>query len=194
MVVGLTGGIGSGKSTVLEMFRELGVPVFIADVEAKKLMHTSIVLKKEICALLGDESYKNNTLNRAYIADIVFNNPEKLKELNAIVHPKVHQVFQDFLKEQTASYTIYESAILFENKKASLCDKTVLVVAPIEIRVERVLKRDNSTSEQVYARINNQLPDEDKIVLSDFIIHNIDIFDTKKEVLKLHNELLLFKK
>lgn len=190
MVVGLTGGIGSGKSTVLNEFKLLGVPVYIADVEAKHIMNTSLVVKEKIIALLGTDAYHNHQLNRKYIADKVFNHKELLAQLNAIVHPAVHQHFKEFVAKQTATYLVYENAILFENNSEKLCDKVIVVTASEENRISRVIKRDGVTKEAVLARMKNQWSQEAKIKKADFVIQNDDILMLKEQVLKIHQELI----
>ncbi|MFC2110234.1 dephospho-CoA kinase [Bacteroidota bacterium] len=190
MVVGLTGGIGSGKSTVLKMFQKLGAAVYIADIEAKKIMNSSDVLKGEIKSIFGEEAYTEGTLNRAYISSIVFKNPEKLKLLNKVVHPAVRKDFFEFVQNNKAAYIVYESAILFESNNYQFCDAVVLVVAPKQLRVDRILKRESITKEQIEARMNNQLSDEEKIAKSDFVIENIDLTKVKNEVLILHAKFL----
>jgi len=189
-IIGLTGGIGSGKSTVLELFKKLGVPVYISDVEAKKIMHTSKDVIEKVIDLFGNNAYVDSFLNSVFIADIVFNNKEKLKLLNAIVHPAVHKDFQDFVSKQNAPYLVYESAVLFENKNEKICTLIVLVIAPEAVRIERVLKRETTTIAQVKSRINNQLSDDEKISKSDFVISNIEFEETKNEVLRIHQLLL----
>jgi dephospho-CoA kinase len=189
-IIGLTGGIGSGKSRVLELFKKLGVPVYISDVEAKKIMHTSKDVIEKVIDLFGNNAYVDSFLNSVFIADIVFNNKEKLKLLNAIVHPAVHKDFQDFVSKQNAPYLVYESAVLFENKNEKICTLIVLVIAPEAVRIERVLKRETTTIAQVKSRINNQLSDDEKISKSDFVISNIEFEETKNEVLRIHQLLL----
>ena len=190
MIVGLTGGIGSGKSTVLKMFESLGVPIYQADIEAKNIMVHSQEVKKKIIHLLGDESYRNDELNRTYIAQKVFNNKELLAALNAIVHPAVHKHFKNFVAKQTASYLVYENAILYENKSEHLCDKVIVVTADLEDRISRVMKRDKVDREAVLARMNNQWSQEDKIKKADFVIHNSNLDELAKEVAVVHNQLL----
>ncbi len=190
MVVGLTGGIGSGKSTVLNMFESLGIAIYVADIEAKKIMNTSVVVKEKIIALLGKEAYKGGKLNRTYIASIVFKESEKLKALNAIVHPEVKKHFRLYSKNIEAPYLVYENAILFESKAEALCDSVILVTAPIEKRIDRVTHRDNTTREAVLSRINNQMTDAEKELKSDYIIENVDLEVTKKEVLRIHEILV----
>ena len=190
MIVGLTGGIGSGKSTVATMFKKLGIPVYIADLEARKLMNSSAVIRKEIIEAFGEASYHNDVPDRKFLADIVFKEKEKLQKLNTIVHPKVQQHFLDWYKRQTSPYVIKEAAILFESGGDKECDKIITVTIPVSERIKRVMKRDNITEEVVMARIKNQWPDERKIALSDFIIENTDINETQKTVKKIHHTLL----
>lgn len=190
MIVGLTGGIGSGKTTVLKFFKELGAGVYIADIEAKKLMNESKDVKENVIALFGDEAYVKNELNRPFISNIVFKDKTKLEILNGIVHPALRSHFLNFVKNNTHKYVIYESAILFENNNSDFCNKIVLVTAPMEERIKRVLDRDKLTKEQIQDRIDNQLPDLVKIEKSDFVIENIDLEITRNKVVELH-ELFL---
>jgi dephospho-CoA kinase len=190
MIVGLTGGIGSGKTTVLRMFKELGAGVYIADIEAKKLMHDSNEVKQNVIALFGDEAYLANELNRPFIANIVFKDKTKLERLNNIVHPALRNHFLNFVKNTTHKYVIYESAILFENNNSDFCDKIILVTAPAEVRIKRVLDRDKLTREQIQDRMNNQMSDIAKIEKSDYIIENIELEKTHGKVIELH-ELFL---
>ncbi|SDS31151.1 dephospho-CoA kinase [Maribacter dokdonensis] len=189
-VVGLTGGIGSGKSTVAKMFLELGVPVYNSDERAKKLMDTSAEIKNQIIAFLGKESYHEEKLNRAYIAKKVFNDTTLLAQLNAIVHPVVREDFLKWTGEQEYCYVIQETALLFENNSQHLYDSIILVTAPKEERISRVVRRDNGTREQVIARMNNQMDDEEKLNLSDFVIENIDIERTRSIVLQVHAAII----
>lgn len=133
-IVGLTGGIGSGKTTVAKQFQALGIPVYIADDEAKKLMNRSKIIKRKLKALFGDEAYKDNTLNRPFLADKIFNNAENLEKMNAVVHPKVASHFKNWVKKQIAPYVLKESAILFENGAYKDCDLIITVTAPLELR------------------------------------------------------------
>ncbi|WP_430413206.1 dephospho-CoA kinase [Kordia sp.] len=193
MIVGLTGGIGSGKTTIAKMFHELGVSIYIADIEAKKLMHTSEVIQKELIEAFGEETYKNGELNRSYLSNIVFKQPEELKKINSIVHPRVRQHFKDWYAERSnEKYIIKEVAILFENDSYKQCDKIITVIAPIEERFRRILLRDNTTREAVQNRMNNQWSDEQKIARSDYIIHNEDLTKSKAQVAKIHQEILVF--
>ncbi|MBG6132100.1 dephospho-CoA kinase [Aquimarina sp. EL_43] len=190
-VVGLTGGIGSGKSTVAKMFEQLGVAVYIADIEAKRLMNEDALVKKQIIDLLGNDSYINEELNRSYIANVVFNDSSKLLQLNAIVHPAVANHFDCWKSKQKGNYVVKEAAILFENEGHKQCDYTILVSAPIETRIERVLKRDKTTREDILSRMNNQWEDARKIPLADFVIYNKNIEDTENQVHKVHREISL---
>lgn len=190
IVVGLTGGIGSGKSTVGEMFVELGVPVYNSDVRAKRLMNTSKKIRKGLIELFGKEAYLDGKLNRTYIAEKVFNNSNLLAELNSIVHPRVRKNFLKWVKKQQGSYVIQETALLFENNAQELYDKVLLVTAPKELRIQRVINRDKSSKEQIMARMNNQLEDEAKTKLADYIIENIELESTFEKVLTIHRRIL----
>lgn len=188
-VVGLTGGIGSGKSTVAKIFMQLGIAVYIADDEAKLLMNEDESVKKEVIALLGMDSYIDGELNRAYIASIVFKDKQKLNQLTSIIHPAVAKHFDSWKKEQEGDYVLKEAAILFENEGYKQCDYTILVSAPIETRIQRVLKRDNTTREDILSRMNNQWEDAQKILLADFVIYNEDLEATKDQVYKIHKKI-----
>lgn len=189
-IVGLTGGIGSGKTTVAKMLKELGVPVYDSDVEAKKLMHSSKVIKKKIIALFGDTAYQDEKLNRSFIAKSVFNNGDLLKKLNKIVHPAVRRHFTKWCKKQEYPYVVQETALLFENNAQGLYDKVILVVAPKEIKIDRLLKRDNSTRGDIISRMLNQLNDEEKIPLADFVIENVQLEETRERVTEVHSAIL----
>ncbi len=190
IIVGLTGGIGSGKTTVAKQFAKLGVPIYIADDEAKSLMNRSKVIKRKLIKLFGDKAYLNGELNRPFIANIIFNNKIYLEKMNAIVHPKVARHFEKWVLKQDATYVIKEVAILFENNGYKSCDYVITVVAPIKTRIKRLLKRDNTSKEKIEAIMNNQWTDEEKIKLSHFAIENIELNNTKKQVGKIHKELL----
>lgn len=187
-LIGLTGGIGSGKSTIARMFEELGVPVYYADQEAKKLMHSSII-KNKLISLFGKESYENDELNTVYIAKIVFKDKNKLSELNKIVHPEVNKHFKNWIKKQKATYVIQENAIIFESKNQNDFDYIIAVTAPQELKIERVINRDHTSKESVLARMDNQLDDTFKIKNSNYVIHNTDLKESKNQVFKLHEVL-----
>ena len=189
MIVGLTGGIGSGKTTVAKLFKELGVPVYNSDLRAKKLMKNSREIRTAVIDLLGKDSYVLERLNKKYIADKVFSNKELLQKLNAIVHPAVRNDFLRWVKSKKTSYVIQEAAILFENSSYSNFDKIILVKAPKKVRLERILERDNGSKEEILARMENQWDDSEKIPLSDYIIENIDLDQTKLQVEQIHRQL-----
>lgn len=188
-IIGLTGGIGSGKSTVANYIASKGIPVYIADEEAKNIMERADV-KQRIQNLFSESILnKDNTLNRKKIAEFVFNNANKLKELNAIVHPEVQLHFKNWLKEhENFPFIIKEVAILFETGGHKQCDKVILITAPEDLRIERAMKRDNVSKESILARIKNQLPEASKIELSDFVLENIILQKTllkTDEILKI---------
>jgi len=188
-IIGLTGGIGSGKSTVANLFMSKGVPVYIADTEAKKLMESRNIITK-ITNYFGNDILVNSKIDRPKLAKLVFNNPSKLSELNNIVHPEVQKHFQNWLKnKKDFPFVIKEAAILFETGGNKQCDKVITVVAPQELRIQRVKERDKVTREDVLERINNQWTDEMKILVSDFVIENIDIESTKSKVDEILKEL-----
>jgi len=189
MIVGLTGGIGSGKTTVAKLFKELGVPVYNSDLRAKKLMKNSREIRTAVIDLLGKDSYVLERLNKKYIADKVFSNKELLQKLNAIVHPGVRNDFLRWVKSKKTPYVIQEAAILFENSSYSNFDKIILVKAPKKVRLERILERDNGSKEEILARMENQWDDSEKIPLSDYIIENIDLDQTKLQVEQIHHQL-----
>lgn len=190
-IVGLTGGIGSGKTTVAKMFMELGIPVYIADDEAKRLTNSSKVIRRKLIALLGEEAYtEEGLLNRPYVANLVFNNKVLLEGINQIIHPKVAQHFKRWIKKQKSPYCIKEAAILFESGSYRTCDLTILVTAPVETRIKRVMDRDASSREAIEARMANQWPDSQKAKMADMVIENLDISSTQKQVHRIHKSLL----
>ncbi|GGA71423.1 dephospho-CoA kinase [Flavobacterium palustre] len=187
-IIGLTGGIGSGKTTIANYIASLGVPVYIADDAGKKVMQTQEILEA-IKEQFGAAVFDENGLNRAKLAAIVFENPDKLKALNAIVHPAVRQDFNNWLIQyKEAPIVVYESAILFESGSYVNFDCILTVTAPLETRINRVLERETISREQVVNRINAQWTDEQRIVKSDFVVENIDIDLAKlkiDEILKI---------
>jgi len=189
-VIGLTGGIGSGKTTVANMIKKLGVPVYIADDEAKKLMHSDNV-KEKVIDLFGEEAYIDNELNRKYISSKVFKDKNLLEKLNHIVHPEVGNHFESWLKKQIGIYVIKEAAILFENGNYKQCDKIILVISDEQKRIARVIKRDKTTNEKVANIIENQWTDNQKIKLADFVIeNNSNLESLKAKVYTIHEELI----
>lgn len=190
MVIGLTGGMGSGKTTVANYFKELGIPIYIADDAAKALMNTNTAVRAKILSLFGELAYKNDEINRKYIANQVFNDKQKLQLLNAIIHPAVVQDFQDWKEKQESPYVIYEAAILFETGGYKNCDKVILVTSAMEERVKRLQLRDQSSLKEIESRIQHQWTDDEKRKLADFEITNQDLPSTKKQVRKLHKILI----
>tara|TARA_B110000879_G_scaffold213035_1_gene313305 strand:+ start:13507 stop:14091 length:585 start_codon:yes stop_codon:yes gene_type:complete len=185
-VIGLTGGIGSGKSTVLYMFQDLGAAVYMTDKVAKRILETSERVRAKIISLLGESAYTKTLPNRKFIAEVVFYNPSKLKALNAIVHPEVANDFQSFLQAQNAPYVIYESALLFETDSNKNCDEVVLVTAPTAVKIERIQKRDLVSEVEIFARMNNQMTDSEKIPLADYVLENTTLESLEQQVLSLH--------
>tara|TARA_R110002020_G_scaffold352573_1_gene565621 strand:- start:5819 stop:6406 length:588 start_codon:yes stop_codon:yes gene_type:complete len=189
-IIGLTGGIGSGKTTVAKMFSELGVPIYIADIEAKKLTNSSKAIRRKLIKLLGEESYSEEGLNRAFVAEKIFNDKGLLNSVNEIIHPKVAAHFKKWVLKQNFPYVIKEAAILFENGSYKECDTVILVTAPKPIRIKRILERDKTTEADIQQRMDNQWNDEDKIQLADIVVNNIDLETTKKRIAEIHKALL----
>ena len=190
-IVGLTGGIGSGKTTIANFFSEFkNVAIYIADVEAKKLMNSSESIRNNLIKEFGIEAYKNHSLNRNFISKIVFNNKEKLAALNAIVHPEVKKHFKEFVKNNSdKDYIIYENAILFESKSNDFCNLIITVYASLDTRLQRVINRDNTTKEAILARINNQWLEDKKLLQSNYVIYNEELSSTIDQVRRIHNIL-----
>ncbi len=172
--IGLTGGIGSGKTTVCNLFEKLGIPVYYADERARYLMNYDPELKTQIKVLLGHESYyRNGRLNRAYVAYKIFNDSGLLQKVNALVHPVVHRDSEDWYSSYTeAPFSIYEAALIYESNNQNRFDKVIVVTAPEELRIQRVMQRDGLTRDKVLERINNQLPQEEKDKRADYLINN----------------------
>lgn len=182
--VGLTGGIGSGKSTVAKVFELIGIPVYRADEKAKSIMHANAKVVKAIIDLLGENAYTKGILNRGFVAEKVFNNKELLAQLNQIVHPAVGKDWVDWCElHKKEEVVVQEAAILFENGSYKKFDQLILVTAPLELRIERVLLRDNVDRNKVLERINNQWDDEKKGELADVIIINDDRHSLIKQTL-----------
>jgi dephospho-CoA kinase len=190
MIVGLTGGIGSGKSTVAKLFAVLGVPVYNTDERAKE-MYYELMVKNKIIDLLGEEAYdKMGKINRPYISNKIFKDKELLQKVNAVIHPAVGRDFEQFKSVHPDSRIIIkESALLFEAGLKDRMDKIVLVTSPMEVRIQRLLKRDNSTREQILNRIANQLPDEEKTDKSDFVVVNDEKQALIPQVLDIYQKL-----
>ncbi len=192
--IGLTGGIGSGKSTVAEIFKILGIPVFDADAEAKKIMNEDAELKAKIIEEFGKESYKDGELNRKYIASKVFNDPYQLEVLNAFVHPATIAAAERWFNKQNTTYVIKEAALFFEAGTTENIDYIIGVHAPEHLRINRVMKRDNTTRQDVLTRISRQIDEDIKMRLCDFIIVNDEQELLIPQVITLHKKLTLLSK
>lgn len=181
-IIGLTGGIGSGKTMVANYIQSLDIPVYIADDEAKKIMDTAEVIQS-ITETFGKEVIENTTVNREKLSKIVFNNPEKLQKLNAIIHPLVKIHFDNWLKEHgNFPFVFKEAAILFESGSYKNCDFIITITAPLETRLKRIFERDNTSSESTLRKMKNQWTDEQKIAKSDFVIQNFSVKETYKQI------------
>ena len=191
--IGITGGIGSGKTTVCKVFETLGIPVFYADQMAKQLMVTDVNLIAAVKNAFGEQSYSiNGVLNHKHLADIVFNDKNALKQLNALVHPAVFSAFATWAKKASLSapYVLKEAALLFESGSYTTCDHTVLVTSPLSVKLSRVTKRDLVSEKEVMLRMDKQFTDEQKIKLANFIIHNTEDHSIILQVLALHQQFL----
>lgn len=186
MKIAICGGIGSGKSTICRMFEERGVAIYDSDARAKTLMNESESLRAALIAEFGEECYSDGVLNRAVLASNVFGSEEQLSKLNSIVHPAVKEDYLRWHEEQEGDYTILESAILFESGFDVLVDKSVAVLAPLPLRIERAMQRDGATREQIEARIKAQMSDDELASRADFAIVNFHLEDVEKDVAELH--------
>ncbi len=190
IIVGLTGGIGSGKTTISKCFESYGIPVYIADDEAKALMNRSKVIRRKLIHLFGESAYEYGRLNRPYLASKIFNDKDLLSRMNAIVHPKVASHFKRWLKKQDAPYIIKEVAIIFENNLESQYSYIITVVADEDLRIARVMKRDEASIGKIQSIISNQLPDNKKVEKSDFVIENNDLDSAKRQAIDIHRQIL----
>ena len=189
--VGLTGGIGSGKTTIANLFAtEFTIPIYIADTKAKELIAQDTHLQQEIKALLGEEAFVEGKYNTAFVASIVFSTPEKLQALNQLIHPYVQQDFERWREEQHSPYVIKESAILFESGSYKDCDYIITVTAPLEERIRRVMLRDKIDRKTIEKRIKNQWNDENKIKLSTFVIDNRDFNRNLDKIQTIHCKIM----
>lgn len=189
-LVGLTGGIGSGKTTVANYFMQLGIPVYFADDNAKRLMHSSKVVKRKLKQAFGDQTYIKGRLNRPYLAQQVFTDKEKLNTISEIVHPSVANSFKRWCSKQNSPYVIQENAILFETKSYRKFHSIIVVTAPKDERINRVMLRDQVTESQVVARMKNQLDDQEKLAKADFVIYNTDRAQLERQIKTIHKALL----
>lgn len=188
--VGITGGIGSGKSTVAKVFEVLGIPVYYADEAARRVMNEDEEVRKQIIQHFGASAYRNNQLDRAYIGGQVFNNKQKLELMNSLVHPATIRDSENWMCQQTTSYAIKEAAIIFESGTQDQYDYIIGVTAPVPLRILRAMKRDGLTRDQVLARMEKQIQDVIKMRLCDFVIYNDEQQAIIPQVIKLHENLL----
>jgi len=191
LLIGITGGIGSGKSTVAKIFEILGIPVYYADERAKWLMSNNPVLKSQISKEFGSESYVNGNLNRSFLAETVFSDPKKVAKINSLVHPVVALDFKEWAGIQKSPYVLKEAALIFETEGHKKLDAVINVSSPLRIRISRILMRDSHRSEeQINHIIDQQMPDEAKNELADFVIKNVDNKLLIPQVLKIHEQLI----
>ena len=188
--VGLTGGIGSGKSTVANIFKVLGIPVFDSDAAAKEVMHTDKALQQAIMRTFGEDVYQQGELNRKLLASMVFTDPFRLEQLNALVHPATIAVSDAWMDSQRTPYAIKEAALLFEAGSAGHLDYIIGVSAPRALRIQRVMQRDNAGRQDVLTRMSRQIEEDIKMRLCDFVIFNNDQEMLIPQVLKVHEQLL----
>lgn len=189
MKVCITGGVGAGKSVVSKCIATLGYPVFNSDLEAKSLMNNDLLVKQELVSAFGENTFVNNVLNRSYLAEVVFNDETARATINSIVHPRVRQKFAEYAEENKETLVFNEAAILFETGAYKSFDKSILIIAPESLRIERVMARDNVSADQVKDRINAQWPDAKKKELADFIIINDDKTPLLEQIESVINQL-----
>lgn len=188
--IGITGGIGSGKTYVSEVFQSLGISIFYADLQAKKLMTSSGKLIKLLKEEFGNDIYKDKNLDKEKLSSIVFSNPEKLQKLNSLIHPAVKEEFNNWCNIQTSPYIIKEAAILFESNSHLELDLVICVSAPLDLRIKRLLKRNNFSEKEITKRIENQISQEEKEKLSDYIIVNDEKNLLLPQIIKIHEQLI----
>lgn len=188
--LGITGGIGSGKTTVCKTFKVLGVPVFSADEEGRVIMDTNTRLKKDLNKLVEEDLYTSGELDRRRLASIIFNDSEMLNKVNNLVHPLVFESYRKWCMQQKSDYVIFESAILFEAEAEEHVDKILAVIAPLEERVKRVMERNKMSRQQVMERVQNQISDDEMIKRSDYQVNNADTEMIIPQVLEIHKEIL----
>ena len=184
--IGLTGVIGSGKTTAVNYFKSLGVPVFIADDSAKKLMNNDTDLKSNIIDLLGENAYLGLQLNKEFISNRIFNNKDLLISINNLVHPKVNKAYNNWLKEQNFAYSIYEAALIFENKSESHFDKIICIKTPLDIIHYRLKSRPNYSKNKINLILKNQINQDVKCSKSDFCIDNTSIDELREQINRIH--------
>lgn len=190
MKLGITGGIGSGKTSVCKVFNVLGIPVFSADPEAREIMDNDRIIKREINEIVGKNIYPGGQLNRMELASLIFNNRDLLEKVNSLVHPVVFEHFNCWAEKQTTPYVIMEAAILFESGASKLVDRIATIVAPVEERISRVTRRNKLNRDQVMERIKNQMTDEERIKMSDYVINNSENNMIIPVILRINEDLL----
>lgn len=188
--IGLTGGIGSGKTTVARVFEVLGIPVYYADEAAKKLMNEDESLKEQIRQLLGEKAFSNGIPDRKFIAGVVFNDPAKLEELNAILHPATINDANSWFQQQISPYAIKEAALIFESGAHELLDYVIGVYTPLELRIERVMRRDGTSRTEILSRVKNQLDEDQKMQRCNFVVTNNEKQMVIPQVMAIHENLL----
>lgn len=189
--VGITGGIGTGKSFVAKIFKTLGIPFYDADKEAKLIMTKSSHVIENLKKAFGSDTYfEDGSLNRKYLSAQVFNDADKLKVLNEIVHPAVIQDAVDWGNRQVTPYSLKEAALLFESGSYKTLDFTILVTAPLDLRIDRVMKRDQVSREEVISRMKKQMPEEEKLNYADFVVHNDEMDLLLPQIFKIHQSIL----
>jgi dephospho-CoA kinase len=188
--IGITGGIGSGKTTISKVFEVLGIPVYYADLEAKRLMNEDELLKEKIQYHFGKECYKNGSIDRKYLSNLVFNNEKKLSLLNSIVHPVTLEDAKVWMQKQTSPYTLKEAALIFESGSQQQLDYVIGVYSPTPLRIQRVINRDQLSREEVKSRMEKQMDETIKMRLCDFVINNDEQELVIPQVIKIHETLL----
>ena len=187
--IGLTGGIGSGKTTVAHIFETLGIPVYYSDDAAKRIMNENVVLQQQIIQYFGEESYINGQLNRPYLAEVIFNNDEKRTLLNSLVHPLTIDDANNWMLQKNTPYAIKEAALIFESDVWKHLDKVIGISAPYELRLQRAMQRDNISREAVEARMAKQMNEEEKMKRCDYILYNDEQQLLIPQVIALHERL-----
>jgi dephospho-CoA kinase len=192
--VGLTGGIGSGKSTVAQIFEVLGIPVYYADIAAKRLMNEDAELRSAITTIFGKQAYANNILDRKYISSVVFSDPARLELLNSIVHPATKKDGEAWMQQQISPYAIHEAALIFEAKVSERLDQVIGVSSPLELRIKRAMERDKVSRDEILKRMDQQLDEDLKMSKCDFLLMNDDQQLLIPQVLELHKKLIQLSK
>lgn len=188
--IGITGGIGVGKTTVCQIFKTLGIPVFNADDTAKQIVNTNLILKENIIELLGNEAYTSNGYDRKYVAKKVFNDKNLLQKLNNLIHPQVRIMAKKWIeKQENHNYCLYEAAIMNAANKGDIFDKIIVITSPLTLRIERIKTRDNRTTDEILAIISNQMSEEERIKMADYVIVNNETESLIRQVLVIDTQL-----